>query len=230
MSRRSNGPAWLLTYADMMSLLLAVFVLLFAISSLEIPKYESAAESLRKSLDGPTPSQQQQEFFDRQRQAPQNSPINDLKPLYESLIETFQLSKQNASLQIEYIEQSNEIRVTFPEAIAFAPGRAELKTAFSDMLGEFKGFEGKDVVVKAIGHTDRLPVVGGRFNSNWELSSARAANVILELVHLGIIQPVQGQAIGLADTQPLSLGDSVDELAKNRRVEVLISPAAMPTP
>lgn len=218
--RRRPRAAWLLTYADMMSLLLAVFVLLFSMSSLEKEKYQSAAESLRGSLDKTPLTPKQQGYFEESS----TPPVEDLKPLYESLIETFAAPTQQAGLQIEYQEDSREIRVTFPERIAFDTAQAELKTEFSDMLGEFAGFRDKNIVVKAIGHTDKLPVVGGRFTSNWELSSARAANVILELVNLGIIQPEQGQAIGLADTQPLAKGESAEELAKNRRVEVLISP------
>lgn len=230
MPKKQAGSSWLMTFADLMSLLMAVFVLLFAMSTLEIPKYRSAVESLREALDGSPLSAEQLLFFDsvdQQELVKQDYPPvveKDLVPLYEKLIKRFPDGQQAASINVEYDQADDEIKVTFPEEIAFDPGRAELKPEFSDLLLNFEGFYREDVLVRAIGHTDKLPVVGGRFNSNWELSSARAANVILELVSQGLILPEQAEAIGLADTQPLSNGNSPADLAKNRRVEVLIKP------
>ncbi|MDX1348368.1 MAG: flagellar motor protein MotB [Thiomicrorhabdus chilensis] len=230
MAKKQAGSSWLMTFADLMSLLMAVFVLLFAMSTLEIPKYRSAVESLREALDGSPLSAEQLLFFDsvdQQDPVKQDYPSvveKDLVPLYEKLIKRFPDGQQGASINVEYNQVDDEIKVTFPEEIAFDPGRAELKPEFSDLLLNFEGFYREDVLVRAMGHTDKLPVVGGRFNSNWELSSARAANVILELVSQGLILPEQAEAIGLADTQPLSNGNLPADLAKNRRVEVLIKP------
>jgi len=230
MPKKQAGSSWLMTFADLMSLLMAVFVLLFAMSTLEIPKYRSAVESLREALDGSPLSADQLLFFDSVEQQEllqkEGVPVVNigLEPLYEKLIKRFPDGQQGASINVEYNQVDDEIKVTFPEEIAFDPGRADLKPEFSDLLLNFDGFYREDVLVRAMGHTDKLPVVGGRFNSNWELSSARAANVILELVSQGLILPEQAEAIGLADTQPLSNGNSPADFAKNRRVEVLIKP------
>ncbi|MDG6773403.1 flagellar motor protein MotB [Thiomicrorhabdus sp. ZW0627] len=231
MAKKAGGPAWLMTFADLMSLLMAVFVLLYAMSSLEIPKYKAAVESLTDALGhGSVLSDEQAAYFHSLDVGKTKFPIdnksikNELYPLYHELIENFFGQRGRSSIRIDYINRSDEIRVTFPEQIAFDPGKAELKPQFIDMLSNFEGFYKEDVLVKVIGHTDMRPVVGGRFKSNWELSSARAASVIVELVKRGIIRASQAQAIGLADTAPLTTGTTEQELAKNRRVEVLIVP------
>lgn len=227
--KRSGGAPWLTTFADLMSLLMAVFVLLFAMSTLEIPKYQAAVKSLREALDGPELSVEQKAYFESVKHtesAPSAdiAPEEKLYPLYESLIESFAVDEKNASINVDYDRESDEIRVTFPEEIAFDPGRAELKEEFRDLLLNFDAFYQKNVRIRAIGHTDKRPVKGGRFKSNWELSSARAASVVIELVNEEIVRAEQAEAIGLAETQPLSKGDSEEDLAKNRRVEILIVP------
>ena len=112
----------------------------------------------------------------------------------------------------------------FPEQIAFDRGSADLKSRFRVILRKFYQFRKEEVAIQVVGHTDSLPISGGRFRSNWELSSARAASVISQLIEDGSVRPDQVQAIGLADTQPLVVGDSEEALAQNRRVEILITP------
>ncbi|MEA3406187.1 MAG: flagellar motor protein MotB [Pseudomonadota bacterium] len=230
MAKRSGGPAWLMTFADLMSLLMAVFVLLFAMSTVEIPKYSAVVESLTEALGHGAPmTKEQVEFFNalkeqaEQAEEVEKSQIESLKPLYESLLDTFAKDSTQSPINIEYDEQTDQIRVTFPEQIAFDAGRADLKPEFSEMLGNFEGFNQQDIVLKVIGHTDKRPVGGGRFVSNWELSSARASSVIVELLEQGLVRQDQVEAIGLADTKPLIDQDTIEAYAKNRRVEVLIS-------
>lgn len=223
-------PGWLATFADLMSLLMALFVLLFAMSTIDVPKYKSVVESLTDSLGhGETLSEEQIAFFEKALKKEistevEKSRIEDLRPLYESLLETFANDTNSSeSIQIEYDENSDQIKVTFPEQIAFDTGSAKLKPGFAQMLANFEGFKRTDIVIKVIGHTDRRPVSGGRFVSNWELSSARASSVIVELLNQDLVRQNQVEAIGVADTMPLIDEQTLEAYAKNRRVEVLIS-------
>ncbi|MDX1352644.1 MAG: OmpA family protein, partial [Thiomicrorhabdus sp.] len=154
----------------------------------------------------------------------QESVIENLKPLYESLVQTYSEAGKNSEIKIHYDSENNQIRLIFPEQIAFDPGRAELKPRFIELLQKFFEFRGENVALQVVGHTDSQPISGGRFKSNWELSSARAASVIEQLVKDQAIRPEQAQAIGLADTRPISLGNTAADYAKNRRVEILITP------
>ena len=223
-------PGWLATFADLMSLLMAMFVLLYAMSSTDVPKYKSVVESLTDALGhGEVLSQEQVEYFEKVLKKEvstqiEKTLIEDLKPLYESLLETFSNDTQSAkSIQIEYEESKDQIKVTFPEQIAFDTGSAELKPGFAKMLVNFQGFKRPDIVIKVIGHTDTRPVSGGRFVSNWELSSARASSVIVELLNQDLVNQNQVEAIGVADTMPLIDEQTLQAYTKNRRVEVLIS-------
>ncbi len=241
MARKRGGQAWLATFADLMSLLMALFVLLFAMSSLEVPKYQAVVESLNEALgNGSELSPEQEQFFESLKQALQEQEqdpsvltvvkqseaglIQNLQPFYESLIQTYAEANQNKEIKIHYDEQKNQIQLIFPEQIAFDPGSAILKPRFRQLLSDFFDFKQEQVGIEVIGHTDSRPVAGGRFKSNWELSSARASSVIEYLIDNDSIQPGQAQAIGVADTNPIALGKTEADYAKNRRVEILVTP------
>ena len=240
--KAKGGPAWLATFADLMSLLMALFVLLYAMSSTDMPKYKAVVESLSEALgNGSELTPEQEQFFQslqlsmetesKETQPPKPEPktiqqtvVDNLQPLYESLIETYSEAGENSEIKIHYDEDNNQIRLVFPEQIAFDPGRADLKPRFIELLKKFFQFRDEKVALQVVGHTDSRPISGGRFKSNWELSSARAASVIEQLVSDNAIRPEQAQAIGLADTQPVSTGTTEEDYAKNRRVEILITP------
>ncbi|NPA71765.1 MAG: flagellar motor protein MotB [Gammaproteobacteria bacterium] len=234
--KAKNCPAWLATFADLMSLLMAIFVLLYSMSTIEEPKYVEVVKSLSESLGGSDAiTKEQVAYFaavaesieaEKAKDAPPIevvSQIEELKPLYESLVETFAQSDGTSDIQIEYDPEADQIKVIFPEQIAFDPGRAQLKPRFAAILSDSYDLSNESVSLKVIGHTDKRPVTGGRFHSNWELSSARASSVVEFLVRNGRVRAEQAQAIGVADTQPISKGESYLDFAKNRRVEVLIS-------
>ena len=228
-------PGWLATFADLMSLLMAVFVLLFAMSTLDAEKYEAVVQSLTNSLGhGKDMTQTQVQYFKETKQQDAVGPetgetlIEDLKPLYESLIETYATDTKNAEdIKINYDPAKNQIKVSFSEQISFASGQAELKPKLIFQLRKLKVYISPKIFIRAIGHTDEQPITGGKFSSNWELSSARAAAVIFQLVNDGIIKANQGEAVGMAETQPISTEHTVEAYAKNRRVEVLLMPLDM---
>lgn len=227
-------PGWLATFADLMSLLMAVFVLLFAMSTLDADKYEQVVRSLTESLAGGDDlTKTQLQYFNSQTEQKQQEQqslekkgetlVEDLKPLFESLIETY-ASNDNPDIKINYDPEKNQIKVTFAEQISFASGRSELKPKLIFLLRKLKVYLNDELMVKAVGHTDAIPVRGGRYESNWELSSSRAAAVINRLIKDRIISPIQGEAIGLADTQPIIDEKSPEAYAKNRRVEIILLP------
>lgn len=242
--KQASSPAWLATFADLMSLLMALFVLLYAMSSIEVPKYQAVVESLNEALgNGSELSPEQEQFFQSLKQAmdektedsvltvqqktdekTNETVVENLQPFYESLIETYAEADQKNEIKIQYDSETDEIQLIFPEQIAFDPGRSALKPRFRQLLDDFFDFKSEAVGVKVIGHTDSRPVSGGRFRSNWELSSARASSVIQELIRNGSVLPQQAQAIGVADTAPVAMGNTERDYALNRRVEILVTP------
>ncbi|BBN60168.1 flagellar motor protein MotB [Hydrogenovibrio marinus] len=235
-------PEWMATFADLMSLLMAVFVLLFSMSTIDAKKYESLVESLTNALGfgvGLSPSQV--EYFNATKDEakktsivnkPQQQVIDELHPLYESLIKTYALGRHTDSpekkIDVSMDLQKRQIKVLLPETISFSPGRADLKTESFAELDKLRPYITNKATVKVIGHTDKRAVTGGRFRSNWELSSARAAAVVEKLIEDKIVMPKQVEAIGVADTQPISNEETEAGFAKNRRVEIVIIPKAEP--
>lgn len=229
-------PGWLATFADLMSLLMAVFVLLFAMSTLDANKYEALVESLTDSLGhGKDMTQSQVQYFDKVKEAQQSSDssetgetvVEDLKPLFESLIETYATQTHEDDIKINFDPEKNQIKVSFAENIAFETGQVKLKPNLIFQLRKLKVYITPDIFVMAVGHTDSRPIKGGPFVSNWGLSSMRAAMVVDRMVQDKIVLPTHLEAVGMADTQPVSQEKTNEGYAKNRRVELLLMPLGL---
>lgn len=233
--KNGNSAPWLATFADLMSLLMAMFVMLFAMSSVEQDKYEAAVKSLSESLGhGKDLTQSQVQYFQQskvetpdQQGSLEQAPVK-LHPLYESLLQTYQQETAQSQMTVSLANAGQQIQIIFPSAVAFDTASAELKPEFVQMIRKYNGFHKENIRIKVIGHTDSQPINSWRFKTNWELSSARAASVIVQLVNDRVIRPEQAVAIGLADTQPIAQGESEEALQRNRRVEILIEPMDAP--
>ncbi|MDX1796389.1 MAG: flagellar motor protein MotB [Hydrogenovibrio sp.] len=234
MARKAKDcPDWLATFADLMSLLMAVFVLLFSMSTIDAKKYEQLVESLTGALGyGEGLSATQTRYFEQSKTdknisslSQQQALIQELKPLYESLIKTYAKDGQGKSkIDVRMDLKHQQIKVSLPEIISFSPGKADLKAESLPELRKLKPFIHDGIRVRAVGHTDKRAVTGGRFRSNWELSSARAAAVVQQMVADKIVKPSQIEAIGVAATQPVNNDETEEGFAKNRRVEILLIP------
>lgn len=222
---------WLNTFADMVTLLLAFFILLFTVAETDHKRYEEVVRSLTLSLThSPEMSVIQQTYFEPvdptliELDAPV-SPSESLIELFESITQVFSLEQSLDQATIEYDEDRDQIKIIFPELIAFDSGSADLKPRFVTMLRKFSHLLSRDdIQVRVLGHSDPVPIVAGRFRSNWELSSARAAAVIEQLLLDRVIDADQAMAVGYADTRPISEGHTPADYALNRRVEVIIEP------
>lgn len=230
MARKAKDcPDWLATFADLMSLLMAIFVLLFAMSTLDANKYEAIVRSLTATLGhGKDLTQTQVEYFKKTKETAEEqgeTVIEDLKPLLQSLIDTYAHSvNENEQIQVELDENNQHIKISLPESISFEKGRADLKKASVFQLRKLKPFINDEILVKAVGHTDSRPIRGGHFRSNWELSSSRAAAVAEQLLADGIVKPEQMEVVGVASTQPANKEETETDFAKNRRVDLLLIP------
>jgi chemotaxis protein MotB len=221
---------WLATFADMVTLLLAFFILLFTVAETDHHRYEQIVRSLTMALThSPELSVVQQTYFQPVNPSliefdPDATPAESLLELFETLNKTFANEQALNQAQVEYNNEREQIKIIFPEVIAFDLGRADLKPRFVTILRKFSHLLRGNISVKVVGHSDKLPIIGGRFRSNWELSSARAAAVIEQLLADKVIRPQQAMAVGYADTQPIAKEDSEQAYALNRRVEIIIEP------
>ena len=245
--RRAKGggaPGWMVTFADLMALMLTFFVLLLSMSVIDVQRFQAALLSVQGAfgqpwhneggaagyiigdyLSPPTPLP-----MEEKPPVPEPEPILDepampslAEPLYEELRAALETEINQEYLELERSEM--QVLIRFRQQISFPLASADLQHSFIPILDKIalalKGIEGSIVV---IGHTDDLPISTARFRSNWDLSSARAASVVHYLLEHTELATDRVIAAGRADTQPLLPNTSMSNRDKNRRVEIVIRP------
>ncbi len=243
---------WLLTYADMITLLLALFVVLFAISSVNTSKVKMLQQSLRDAFSGKVMSggeaimetgnsvsvrtlQSQPRIIPNTPSLgqPPNSPaaqeslaarreedeLQHLKRMLDSYA-----AEHGFKAQVETVVTQRGLVVRLlTDNVLFDSGLADVKAQGMPLLAEVGTLLGVDKVHPIVveGHTDDVPISTSKFESNWELSTARASAVVRWLIGRSV--PARRfSAAGYADLHPLASNGSAPGRARNRRVEIVL--------
>jgi chemotaxis protein MotB len=217
---KGGAPEWVVTYGDMMSLLLTFFVLLQSFSSIQLAEFQKAMGSLKGALGvlkgQPSPS------------PAYKIPSPDISPQFEGgkppeLQELKEYIEQQGIEEEVTLRQTEEgIAVTIESPILFDLGRADLKPQFLPLLDRIAEMARKAKQVVIEGHADDLPINTPQFPSNWELSAARALSVLHYFESRGI-RPQDMVAVGYGEYRPRVPNDSEENRRKNRRVEILVN-------
>lgn len=217
----AGAPAWMATFADMMSLLLTFFVLLLSFATMDIVKFRDAMGSIQQALGFmPTGSglfQHTSKPTDFEKPLATSALKNTNHLIQEELQDMIKEHGLEKDVEIESAARGVILRVK--GRIFFNSGTAELKPQSYPILEKIaevmKRFPSR---VSIEGHTDNLPVSGGKYSSNWELSAARAYSALMFLKNLGVdIKRIN--IAGFADTHPIASNNTEEGRAKNRRVE-----------
>jgi chemotaxis protein MotB len=212
---------WLISYADMMTLLCGFFIMLFSMAKMDEPKYEQVKEVLAKQFGGQY-----------------ESPTQNLAKYMSEVIEAADVKSQAVVKS-----DGQGVSVAFESTLFFDTLSAEVKPegrAVLDRLAkklyEKQQKDGKAYQIVVEGHTDPRPITAGTFPSNWELSGARASRIVRFFLD-NHFSPDRMTSIGYADTRPevnpRGADGSFDEalLAKNRRVVLrILRPEAVSIP
>ena len=221
-ARKETRPSWLITFSDMMTLLLVFFVLLFSISTMNLAKFKEIMGSIQKGLKSSN--------LPSLKQLP-GSGINYTMKLIKgegvSRIDLFNDIKKFIQkhgifdkVEITKDERGTIIRITDP--ILFESGKAEInKKAYPLLRLIGKAILDAPVEVSIEGHTDNVPIRTSKYPSNWELSTARAVNVLKFFIKECNVPPNKLIAVGYGDQKPLFPNDTEEHRAKNRRVEII---------
>ncbi|CAH2214016.1 flagellar motor protein MotB [Tepidibacter aestuarii] len=228
---KQGSPEWMSTYGDMVTLLLCFFVLLFSMSSVDAQKFQSIIQSFNGSLGfldgGKTLSSEQ--YIDRglkdDKSTNQIKEIENFNNL-EKKIKKY-LDENDLNKDVKVVNENSGLLLRFQDNVLFSSGRAELKPKsevtlryISDLLNK-KEFDDKFIRIE--GHTDNDPIkYSSRYPTNWELSVARASNVVRFLVEETGINPERISASGYSEYHPVVANTSDKNKAKNRRVDILI--------
>lgn len=228
-----NSERWLLTYADMITLLMAFFIMLYSMSQLDLRKFAAVAGSVRAELGGTGVMEGGQGVGDGSGSgidmgmggiAPAlgPSPATALKTSVAAEM------KAIAASRVQVIEEGDVVRVRMPAgSLYFDKGGAELTPlARRVLLGVAHALRDKPSGVRAEGHTCNLPTHSKQYSSNWELSAARASNTVLFLVREGGLSSDHCSFMGFADRRPLVANSCERNRQRNRRVELILQPMA----
>ena len=212
---------WVMTYGDLMSLLLTFFVLIVSFSSMQETKFQQAANSLRDAFGVLATPESVISFNDPL--VPNHDPSDeDSDVLYEvrhveKMILDAELDKQVA---VEVRDDGVLFRLNAP--FLFKSGGAELAEEPRGVLEEMSKFFTKfPYKIEIEGHTDDIPIGSDRFPSNWELSAARAVTVARYFQSVGM-PPARIAATGFGEFRPIADNATAEGREKNRRVEIFL--------
>ena len=233
------SEAWLLPYSDLLTLLLALFLCLFAMSQTDQTKVAQMAQAFTAAFNSGGPS-----FFDkagpnmgRMADMPSDEDKGNsayiqenqqLEGIKKTLDQYISQNHMQDELNTEITEDGLMIRIK--EKALFPSGSAELvpeSQRIGPVIAGLLAPISERVVIS--GHTDNVPISNARFPSNWELSSSRALNFMkFILAQDGRLQPARFSATGCSEYRPVASNDTEEGRTQNRRVEVLIARAYQP--
>lgn len=223
-----NHERWLLSYSDFMTLLMILFVVLFAMSSVDQTKYKQLSESMKIAMGGGKSIVANQDAVSiTENSKPLNTEIqaeneqSKLEKLQSQVDKYLEQNGMKGSVSTQIDERG--LVVSINDTLFFDSGRAEIKTEPQKKLIEIgKIMNQLDNYIRVEGHTDNVPISNGQFSSNWQLSSARAANVTQFLITNSGIQPQKLSAVGYSEYRPILDNSTEEGRAKNRRVDIII--------
>ncbi len=234
---------WLLTYADMITLLMLFFIVLYSISQMDKARYIQLVRAIRASLlsanvsnsvldasqvPAPTNDLLPGSAADGlERQDPfgglpfEQAELLDLERVGQELAQA--LAEAGLTGRVNVVLAERGLVISFADSVFFDLGKAHLRPEARDLLTRLSQVLARlrnKVVVE--GHTDNLPIHTAEFPSNWELSVARAVAVARFLTEAGGVDPRRVAATGYGEWRPRYPNDSEANRAKNRRVDIVL--------
>lgn len=211
----AKSAQWAITYGDFMSYLMIFFLIMFSFaisksggSSRESIKYQESLVKIQKVFGGKGSSLDYDRLVKRQKE---ESMVTQLKKAIDN---------KNLSKYAKIETWDKKIRLVLADAILFHSGHARLDPRAESVLAavadQLKTLANPIAIE---GHTDNVPIKGGRYSSNWELSMARAYSVLRFFEKQGIA-PQRLSAIGYGQYHPIADNSTPEGRAKNRRIEI----------
>lgn len=213
---------WLVSYADFMTLLFAFFATMYAISSVDAKKLSSVASAMHSAFDDRAGSQPAPIAPTRGGSASIGAISGEQSTAAVEAAVSAELADELRSEQLQLFVDRRGVTLSIPEAGAFGTGSDELsetaQTLVSRVAVVLNRFPNN---VRVEGHTDDIPIHTLRFQSNWDLSAARASRVVEFLIARGL-GPVRLSATGYGEFHPRAPNNSAEMRASNRRIDLVI--------
>lgn len=225
-SEGQSNERWLLTYSDLITLLMVFFIVMYASSTINAAKYQELKESLGQVLN-PGSSEAVDPTFSA---ASPITPAALTKPAAEQADLNDIAAQLNTYLNDNNLQDSISVNVTqrgvvvsLKDSVLFDPGSIEIKPNINAKLVAI----GKVLVqmnnyIRVEGNTDNVPMKGSTIKNNWQLSVLRATQVLQVLVNQSGVPPQRISSIGYGEYRPAAPNTTSNNKAKNRRVDIVI--------
>ena len=236
---------WVISYADFVTMLLALFMIMFATNNLGETKIKDINKSIQKVFTSQNQTFQEntenlktQDTEDKTnvknvetKEDSQNMFDNSGKTILDGgdgILEASKIVEQikqdiNADTSIKVLKTNRGVVVRLNDTMLFDQGSAIIKpdaiSTLAKIANSFEKFENPIVIE---GHTDSMPISNERFPSNWELSTARATNIIKYLTETKKFSPSRLSAVGYGEYMPIAENTTPQGRAKNRRVDIIV--------
>lgn len=203
-----ENAVWAITYGDLMSYLMIFFLIMFSFgiakkgATKQQKNYAETLVSIQKVFGGKTSTAELERLKKREME--------------ESLADTLkkQITEQKTTIT------DKKVRIEIPEGVLFGSGKADLAPKAKNLIAQIAEqlmTVPNDIAIE--GHTDNIPIRGGRYGSNMELSMARAYAVVRYFEEMGL-PPQRLAGIGYGEFRPVTDNKTPEGRAKNRRIEI----------
>ena len=233
--REGGLPEWMATFADLVTLLMCFFVLLFAMSTIQEETFKELIQSLKSALgvqqvpetgtrEGlimpTTESDTQQDKKDDRAMDEAGAMVQkEVEDIVSDVKELVMFNKLGGNVKVE--ENEDGAVITISDVLLFRPGDAAMnQTGEPIMVKIAKVLAQFSYPITVSGHTDNIPISTSRYPSNWELSAVRASDVVRFLISQGV-NPNLLSAVGRAEFKPIADNKTAKGRSKNRRVEIV---------
>lgn len=236
-----NLERWLISYADFITLLFATFVVLYALSQVDIKDFKALEDSIQKAFSAPSIMQgdpsimenSSNSIFDSSQADSMITPLmmEYISQKYEQQAMQEMQSEIDKNIKngeldgVEAISTNDGLVIRFKGDYLFSSGSAQLNPHAKKTLDKIGVIIAKKFILHNMrieGHTDNQPMSSKIYPSNWELSSARAGSIIRYFTKRFNFMPSLFTSVGFADTRPIANNSYAAGRNKNRRVEIVI--------
>lgn len=218
----SEADNWLMSYSDYMTLLLAVFIVLFSISMKDSGKVQVMTQSIAETFGGRQVDDTREIRLSAPEPTPKRPLMTDIDVLSEEVMTSLSTMDLGDAVDVNLTDEG--LVITLQDKITFYSGESTLLEEAKGVMHTVAAILTKnqkyDVVVA--GHTDNVPIDDERFRSNWELSTSRASNIVRFLSEVEGVAPERLTAAGYGEYHPIATNDTASGRGRNRRVEIKI--------
>jgi chemotaxis protein MotB len=231
--KEANSERWLLTYSDLITLLMIFFIVMYSMSNIDNAKFKALAKSLNSAMTG-TGTGGNSIMATGSTKTTQDS--SDSLPIDTAITDPVDSGMQKVKEQVDsYLSQNGltgsvttsvqekGLIINITDTFFFDTGKAEIRgesipklVGIGNMLAKLTNY------ISIEGHTDSVPITGGKFADNLDLSAMRATTVSRLLISQSHIAPAKISATGYGDTRPIASNSTDAGRAKNRRVDIVV--------